>query len=95
MISLIAAAAVCADGTLSGYTSGIVSSVRVGLGLYDVVLAASVVPAQVSALVTPIPLVPCSGTAVIQPDNVTIRVEMLNMGAPADSGFSVGVSSLV
>jgi hypothetical protein len=94
MTSLIAASAVCPDGTLSGYTSGVVSSVRVSPGLYDVVLAAPVVPAQVSTMVTPIPLVPCTGTGAIQPDNITVRVQMLNMGVPTDCGFSVAVSTL-
>jgi hypothetical protein len=94
MNHLIAAAAVCSDGTLSGYTSGVASSVRISPGLYDVVLAAPVVPAQVSALVTPIPMVPCTGAAVVQPDGITVRVQMLNMGVPADCGFNVAVSNL-
>lgn len=93
MNHLIASAAVCSDGTLSSYVSGIASSVRIGLGVYDVVLTTPVVPAQVSAVVTPIPTVPCGGTAVVQPDGVTVRVQMLNMGAPADSGFSMAVSN--
>jgi hypothetical protein len=90
MGNLIAAAAVCGDGTL-GSMAGFASSARLGLGVYNVVLAAPVVPAQVSAVVTPVPLLPNTGTAVIQPDNVTVRVETFNMGVPVDSDFSVGI----